>query len=273
MGAVYNDPHGMHGIYSMDGAAIEWNRVSAEYAIFRPGPPISFYDRLDAFGIGLPGQRMLDLGTGTGVLARQFAKQGALVSGIDRVPEQIEQAKKLAERDELQIDFRVSPAEELPFADGSIEIATACQCWLYFDAAKTVKELRRVLTPSGLLATSHFTWLPRHDPVAGHAERLIAQHNPAFSDYDWPGDIPQVPKWVEKVPGVRVVAMFWYDEEIPFTRETWRGRMRASRGVGGTLPPDKVAAFDADLDKYLLDNKLENFTVRHRIDTHIFEIR
>jgi 2-polyprenyl-3-methyl-5-hydroxy-6-metoxy-1,4-benzoquinol methylase len=51
---------------------------------------------LAALGIGQPGQRILDLGTGTGVLARAFAKRGAVVTGVDIAANQIAAAAALA---------------------------------------------------------------------------------------------------------------------------------------------------------------------------------
>ena len=80
-----------------EGRTVDWGRASADYARYRPGPPPSFFARLAAFGVGLPSQRILDLGTGTGVLARQFAGQGAIVAGIDLSDGQIAQARDLAE--------------------------------------------------------------------------------------------------------------------------------------------------------------------------------
>ncbi len=52
------------------GRAFDWGRTSRDYATHRPGPPPSCYDMLARLGVGLAGQRVLDLGTGTGVLAR-----------------------------------------------------------------------------------------------------------------------------------------------------------------------------------------------------------
>src|SRR5262245_45815238 len=99
------------------GRTINWGATSGDYAEFRPGPPDEFYDRLKALGIGLPSQRVLDLGTGTGVIARALARRGSSVSGIDIAPGQIKEARRLADAEELYIDFRVAPAEEPPFAD------------------------------------------------------------------------------------------------------------------------------------------------------------
>ena len=66
-----------------DGHAFDWGKTSNDYAVYRPGYPASFYTVLQALGIGIPGQNILDLGTGTGVLARPCAQQGAHVIGID----------------------------------------------------------------------------------------------------------------------------------------------------------------------------------------------
>jgi hypothetical protein len=38
------------------GRSVDWGKVSADYARYRPGPPPSFYARLAAFGVGLPAQ-------------------------------------------------------------------------------------------------------------------------------------------------------------------------------------------------------------------------
>jgi len=51
-----------------EGHAFDWSKTSPDYAVYRPGYPASFYTVLQALGIGTPGQGILDLGTGTGVL-------------------------------------------------------------------------------------------------------------------------------------------------------------------------------------------------------------
>jgi len=74
----------MHGLGSRDGdKVIGRGKTSQDYSVDRPGPPPSFFARLAALGIGREGQSILDLRTGTGVLARQFARQGAVVQGVD----------------------------------------------------------------------------------------------------------------------------------------------------------------------------------------------
>ena len=74
----------MLGTSSIDpGMNIDWGKTSRDYAKYRPGPPPSFFKKLAAMDVGLPGQCILDLGTGTGVIARQLCQQGCEVVGTD----------------------------------------------------------------------------------------------------------------------------------------------------------------------------------------------
>ncbi|HEY3394099.1 MAG TPA: methyltransferase domain-containing protein [Lacipirellulaceae bacterium] len=294
----------MHGIPAQDGdRIIDWGKTSSDYSIYRPGPPPGFYARLAALGVGLPGQRILDLGTGTGIIARQFAQQGARVSGIDISEAQIAAARELAAQENVRqlhevapnpaalpsdsalfttllkkcdssagsAEFLVARGECLPWQGPTFDLAIANQSWLYFDKAKTIRELRRVLKPGGWLVTSHFSWMPRLDEVARASEALVLEFNPKWSAADWSGHIPACPEWAEKIFDVR--AMFYYDEPIPFTHESWRGRIRACRGIGASLSPDEVAAFDAAHAALLAKIAPNPFTVLHRIDAHVFQFK
>jgi SAM-dependent methyltransferase len=249
------------------GRTIDWGATSGDYAAFRPGPPEELFDRLQALGIGVPGQRILDLGTGTGVMARAFARRGSSVAAIDIAPEQVAAARRLAEAEALRIDFRVAPAEEPPFADHGFDAATANQCFLYFDRKRALAALRRVLVPGGRLVTSHFNWLPRVDPVAGASEALILKFNPSWEAGGFDGTVVPVPDWLPS--DVVLEGFFWFDVEVPFDRAAWRGRIRASRGVGASLPASEVAVFDSEHAALLERIAPPVFAVKHRIDARI----
>ena len=260
----------MHAATAIDpGRTIDWGRTSADYDAHRPGPPERLYDLLGALGIGRPGQRVLDLGTGTGLLARALARRGARVCGTDVAANQVEAARAAAARDGLDIEFRVAPAEACPYPDGSFDVVTASQCWMYFDAPRACAEARRVLAAGGVLVTTHFSWLPRDDSTARASEDLVLRFNPAWRGAGWDGRIPAIPAWS---PGLaRVQAMFWFDVDVPFSPAAWRGRMRACRGVGATLAPAEVEAFDAAHAALLAALVPDPFTVRHRVDAHVLE--
>ena len=111
--------------------------------------------------------------------------------------------------------------------------------------------------------------MPRLDPLVRASEELVLRHNPDWSAGDWTGRIPSRPRWSRDEFVLR--AMFFYDEGIPFTQETWRGRIRALRGIGAALSPSEVEAFDRAHAKLLSEIAPSEFSVLHRIDAHIFE--
>ena len=255
---------------SVDGGrSIDWSKTSRDYAEYRPGPPPSYYEILRSLGIGLSGQRILDLGTGTGTLARHFAACGAEVTGIDVAALQIEEACNLAAREGTKVNFRVGRAEATGLASGVFDVITAFQSWLYFKRPEVCVEVRRLLARGGRLVTGHFCWLPRLDPIARRTEELVLQYNPHWSAADYSGDMVLCPSWSKD--DFRVSAMFFYDESIPFTRESWRGRIRACRGVGATLPPEEVERFDRHHEQLLQETVPETFSILHRVDCHVFE--
>ena len=251
------------------GRSFDWGKTSGDYAAHRPGPPPGFYDRLALLGVGGPGRRILDLGTGTGLLAREFARRGAKVSGIDVAPGQIETARRLAAAEGLRADFKVAPAEAIPFPDACFDAVSANQCWLYFDKRRAIPEVIRVLKPGGLLAVSHFSYLARRSEIARRSERLVLRSNPDWTAADDPCDVPPMPSWAKLRFDLR--AMFWYDEPVRFTRASWAGRMRACRGVGAELSPEELRRFDAEHRKLLARIAPPAFGVLHRVDAHILE--
>ena len=73
------------------GKAFDWGRTSMEYARYRDIYPEKSYRKVIDRGLCVKGQRVLDLGTGTGVLPRNLYSYGAEWTGTDISPEQIEQ--------------------------------------------------------------------------------------------------------------------------------------------------------------------------------------
>jgi 2-polyprenyl-3-methyl-5-hydroxy-6-metoxy-1,4-benzoquinol methylase len=116
----------------------DWSRTSTDYSIHRTGYPKSLFEVLAALGVGLRGQRIRDLGTGTGALARAFARSGAKVTAIDISASQISAARKLAEQEHLDIEFFAGAAENVDFDDCSFEVVTSGQAWIYFNSALVI---------------------------------------------------------------------------------------------------------------------------------------
>ncbi len=243
----------------------DFGKTARDYAQYRKGFPQSFFDRLLHEGIGKPGQRILDVGTGTGTLARGFAKQGAQVTGLDISRELMEQAAEIGEREGLRVDYVHGRAESLPFPVEQFDVVSAGQCWHWFDGIAAAMECRRVLAPGGDLLIAHFSYLPEKGNVAAATEELILRHNPAWNLAGLDGRYEQW-KGPMEVAAFRSIHSYFYDEDVPYTHEQWRGRFRACNGVIALKDPSKIEAFDSDLRVLLKEGfSSEPLHVPHRI--------
>ena len=107
-----------------------------------------------------PGASVLDLGTGTGIVALQAAAAvvpGGRVVGIDLSPAMLALARTHAEESGLQAgtDFRLMDAENLEFADHSFDAAVSLFALLHFpDPSRALGEIFRVLRPGGTLVVA-----------------------------------------------------------------------------------------------------------------------
>ena len=113
-----------------------------------------------------PGERVLDLGCGTGIVARQAAScMGATgrVTGIDLSPNMLAVAKVAAAQEGVTIEWREGNAEQLPFPESIFDLVL-CQFALMFLANKAVAlaEMRRVVTEDGRVLISVWQSLDRH---------------------------------------------------------------------------------------------------------------
>jgi SAM-dependent methyltransferase len=246
----------------------DWGRTSKDYSLYRPGYPDSFFDLLDRLGVGAPDQRILDLGTGTGVLARAFAKRGGVVTGVDNSIEQIDAARELARRDNLNIDFILSRAEDISFGPGSFDIVSAGQSWIYFDHVVLLPKLK-VMAQKGRLVLTHLNWLPREDKIAEATERLVLRYNP-----DWKGGGFKTadPFMFGSLQDFELTTFHKYNAALQFTIESWMGRIRACRGVGASLPSEVVNEFDKEHRRLLSEMTDGTFSIVHEISIHIFKI-
>jgi SAM-dependent methyltransferase len=239
----------MEGIL-MSQLKVDFGLTARDYAVHRAGFPDSLFQRLKQRGIGLPGQVVVDLGTGTGTLARGFALKNCKVIGIDVAEPLLQEARRLSQRTGIEIDFRFGRAEATGLPAQLANLVTAGQCWHWFDSHQAAREVARILKPDGNLVIAHFDWLPLRGNVVEATENLILQHNPAWS---YAGTTGIHPQWLRDLGenGYHDLETFSYDVELPYTPEDWRGRIRASSGVGASLPSDRVEVFDRELAEML----------------------
>jgi ubiquinone/menaquinone biosynthesis C-methylase UbiE len=103
-----------------------------------------------------PGMLVLDIPTGTGVIARQFAgkvgEKGRII-GADETRDKLEQARLAAQSAKLslRIEWRAMPLEKLFFYDQSLDLITSIMAFHRLQSDKFLAEVYRVLKPDGAL--------------------------------------------------------------------------------------------------------------------------
>ena len=96
------------------------------------------------------GKKVLEIGCGLGTDLLQFARNGAIVTGVDLTPRSIELTKKRFEIYNLPGEFKVVNAEELPFEDNSFDFVYSHGVIHHTpNTEKVIENIRRVLKPDG----------------------------------------------------------------------------------------------------------------------------
>jgi SAM-dependent methyltransferase len=144
--------------------------------------------RLVRFAGIAPGERVLDVGTGTGVVALAAAHRGARVTGLDLTPPLLAVARdnaRIAGRED--IEWTEGDAEALPYPDASFDVVVSQFGHMFAPRPDVaVAQMRRVLRPGGRIAFA--TWPPEH--LVGRIFAFVGKHSPPPP----PGAAPP-PQW------------------------------------------------------------------------------
>lgn len=113
-----------------------------------------------------PGERVLDLGCGTGIVAREVARRlgtAATITAVDASPAMLAVARDTAAREGATIEWQESRAEALPFAAGRFDLVLCQFAVMFFaDRAAGASEMRRVVTEGGRVVVGAWQGLDRH---------------------------------------------------------------------------------------------------------------
>ena len=249
-----------------NGSSFDWGRSSENYAKYRDIYPAKMYEAFYRLGFGGKDTVNLDIGTGTGVVPRFMHSFGGSFYGIDISENQIKKAIELSNG--LDIDYRVGSAESIPCENELFDSVCAVQCWRYFDKEKAIPEIYRVLKKNGVLIIAYMQWLPKESEITDKSLSLVKKYNP---DWDCFGDRIEVENSALVLDGFRKKEFLDFDCDIPFTRESWNGRMTACRGIEPSLSPEKVKMFSDEHLNMLKDCADEKFTLKHQIAIFCFE--
>ena len=197
-----------------------------------------------------PGERILDLATGTGWTSRLVARRGAAVVGADIASNLLDAARINAKVAGLDIDYQLGDAERLPFADGSFDaVVSTCGVMFASRPEKAAREIARVVRKGGRVALT--TWLS--DGNLFKMFRVMKRYMP-------PPPVPAPPSPFEWGDTDRLRALLGHSFELKFERavsyyrepsaeaawETFSTGYGPTRSLANALDPEKREALRAD---------------------------
>jgi ubiquinone/menaquinone biosynthesis C-methylase UbiE len=247
----------------------DFGKTSYDYSKYRDIYPDSMYKKIYEMGIGHKNQNILDIGTGTGVLPRAMYKYGAKYTGLDISENQIKYAGELSKKQNMDIAFKICPAESTGLNSKEYDVITAAQCFVYFDKMKTIPEIKRLLKDDGKLVIIYMSWLPYESKVTEETINLILKYKPkwieAGSKHSNTNDLFRGLN--ENFEEEKIIN---YKEDIEFNYETWAGRIRSSRMVSAELSENIVKEFNEEHIKMLKEITQEPFKIIHEIQIGIY---
>src|SRR5215207_6329982 len=129
--------------------------IAATYERYRLGYPQRLVERVAGLAGLKPGDAVLDLGCGTGMLAMGFARLGMAVTAMDPEPEMLAAAGSKAQAQGAPVTLLSGGSQDLTADMGPFRLVTMGRAFHWMDRAATLAMLDRIVTPDGGVALFH----------------------------------------------------------------------------------------------------------------------
>jgi SAM-dependent methyltransferase len=149
--------------------------AASGYARYRPSYPDAVVDWVIAEAGVSPGDRVADVGCGTGILTRLLAARGLDVVGVDPNEDMLGEARGAGG----PAEYRRGEASATGLGDASVALVTVAQAFHWFDADRALAEFHRILTAAGHVAT---IWnLRGENPFMAEYQELLRRFSTEYS--------------------------------------------------------------------------------------------
>lgn len=153
-------------------AAERFSGFAEEYDRARPRPPEELAELLPAWAGLPPGATVptvVDVGAGTGLATALWAGRAERIVAVEPSADMRTVAARRYADAGLPVDLRDATAEDTGLPDGCADIVTASQALHWFDPARALPEIARILRPGGVFAAFDCDWPPCVDAEIGAA--------------------------------------------------------------------------------------------------------
>jgi len=230
--------------------ALAFDAWADEYERYRPGYPPELFDRVRS-AFELPDRpAAVDLGAGTGKVARAVAALGWDVVAVEPGARMLDVLHAQARREGVEVQTVKATAEATTLDAGRFDVALAGEAWHWFDAPEALAEIARIVRPGGGFA---FFWNvvdeSRSELVADE-RRLVLEHGISGNDVRKPGPLPETAAAIRAADGFDEPEFIQVRHVVAMTGASYLGWARTKSHLR-TAPADVQARFVAAFEGML----------------------
>ena len=227
-----------------------FDAFAEEYERYRPTYPSALFDAIAArFELG-NAPDALDLGAGTGKVARVMATRGWRVTAVEPGARMLEILRRSAGAEGLTVATVEATAEATGLPDHAFDLAAAGEAWHWFDAPRVLAELARIVRPTGGIA---FFWnvVDESDNALTAAERaLVTRYRIDGGDIRKAGPLPETRDAVRNAAGYAEPEFVQVPHSVPMTGAEYLGWARTKSHLR-TQPSELQARYLRDFEHML----------------------
>jgi SAM-dependent methyltransferase len=216
---------------------------AAQYDRVRPGYPAALIDRL----MGERPHDVLDVGCGTGIVARLLTDRGCEVLGLEPDPRMAEVARRNG------VHIEAGTFEEWDPAGRRFDLLTAGQAWHWVDPHRGAAKAAQVLRPGGRIglfwnqAHPDASVRPALDAAYGRHARELAERSVLLGQRDT-SLYDSVAEAIAHTDAFETVSVEMFHHEIVYSCAQWID-LAATHSDHHTLPPAQLADVRAEVDR------------------------
>ncbi len=200
----------IQNVKRFDGFAVNYNK-------YRPSPPVDFVKLL----IRLSGETppaIADLGCGTGLSTGIWKKHSSYIVGIEPNDDMRAVAKKALQK-HSNIDIKQGYSNKTGLKSKSIDIVTCSQSFHWMEPKSTLKEVKRILKPGGIIGIIDCNWPPFiHPEIDKMFDEIIKKADKTINEHQLS---PKLKQWIKSahLQELKKSGYFRHSFEILFHKE------------------------------------------------------